>query len=106
MDETAKDLMVRLGIEFGKLGLEKLKARISEPKKVTTEPRFSGGDIAIVVSITKPIKSTVEKFLYKEKIIADIVEIEGEERLSSNKEDWIKISKCSKRTCRTTLRRA
>jgi hypothetical protein len=91
MDETAKDLMVRLGLEFGKLGLEKLKARISEPKKVTTEPRFSGGDIAIVVSITKPIKSTVEKFLYEERIIADIVEIEGEKRLSSNDEDWIKI---------------
>jgi hypothetical protein len=91
MDETAKDLMVGLGVEFGKLGLEKLKARISEQKKVTTEPRFSGGDIAIVVSITKPIKSTVEKFLYKEKIIADIVEIEGEKRLSSNEEDWIKI---------------
>lgn len=91
MDETSKDLMVRLGVELGKLGLEELKARIFKPKKVMTEPRFSEGDIAIVVSITKPIKPTVEKFLYKERIIADIVEIEGEKRLSSNEEDWKKI---------------
>lgn len=91
MDETTKELMVRLAAEFAKLGLEKLKARVSEPKKTTTESKFSKGDIAIIVSITRPIKSTVEDFLYKERIVADIVEIEGEGRLPSNEDDWTKI---------------
>jgi hypothetical protein len=91
MDETAKEIAIRLGSELAKMGLKVLNARISSPKKGTPEPQYSGRDIAVVLSLTRPIKSTVEDFLYKERIIADIVEIERKERLSLEEEEWKKI---------------
>jgi hypothetical protein len=91
MDETTKEMIVKLGPELAKLGLKMLSTKISSPKKGLSELQYSGGDIAVVVSLTRPIKSTVEDFLYKERIIADIVEIERKERLSSDVEEWMKI---------------
>lgn len=90
-DPMAREVLKELAIEFGKLGLRKLIPRLSEPKDVTPEPRFSGKNIAIVVSITRPIKSTVKEFLYKEEILAEIIEIEGKERLSVKEDEWTEV---------------
>ena len=91
MDETTKEMIIQLGPELAKLGLRMLNTKILRPKKVTPERQCWMGDIAIVLSLTRPIKSTVEDFLYKERIIADIVEIERKKRLSSNGKEWMKI---------------
>lgn len=92
MNQTAaKEIATGLALELGKLALNKLIVRTPKPKEVTPETRYSGKNIAITVSITRPIRSTVENFLYRKKIVAEIVEIEGKGRLSPSEEDWTEI---------------
>lgn len=90
-EAAAKEIVTGLTLELGKLVLNKLIVRTSEPKEATPEPRYSGKDIAIAVSITRPIRPTVEDFLYRKKIVAEIVEVEGKGRLSSSEKDWTEI---------------
>ncbi len=92
MNETKEEILTRLALKLAELGLDKLVARISRPsEEETAELEFSGEDIAIVIGITRPIRPTVEKFLTKKRIVAEIVEIEGKGRLPPDEEDWTQI---------------
>jgi len=92
MNEIKEEVLARLALKLTELGLDKLIARISRPsEEETAERKFSGEDIAMAISITRPIRPTVEKFLAKKKIMAQVVEIEGRGRLPPNEEDWTQI---------------
>lgn len=90
-EDIATAVFETLASELTRLGLKKLSARISTPKGVAPGTHFSEKDIAIVVSIARPVRTTVDEFLYKNRIMAEIVQIEGKGRLSQKEEDWTAI---------------
>ena len=91
MDTHTKEMMMRLGGELAHLGLERLVAKIREPKESDPLILYSGKDIAIVFSVTRPIKTDVEQFLFKNRIMAEVIEIKSKGRLSQDEKEWIEI---------------
>ncbi len=90
-EDTARIMIETLIGELGKLGLKVLETKIRRPEGVAPGTRFSEKDIAIVISITRPVRVTVDTFLYRNRIIAEIMEIEGKGRLSQKQEEWTAI---------------
>ena len=91
MDTYTKEALLRLAGEFAKIGLNRLIARIQKPKESDSIPSYSGRDIAIVFSVTKPIKTDVEQFLFKNKIMAEVIEIKSKGRLTQDEKEWVEI---------------
>jgi hypothetical protein len=91
MDTNTKEMMMRLGGELAHIGLKRLVARIREPKESGPMISYSGRDIAVVFSVTRPIKTDVEQFLFKNRIMAEVIEIKSKGRLSQDEKEWVEI---------------